>query len=211
MLVISSSMITIIDYGLGNLFSVKNALDSLKIDAHISNDASDIKSADLLILPGVGAFRDGIKYLKQSNYFKVLNEAVISKKKKIIGLCLGMQLMAGKSYEGGEYEGLGWIKGKVKRLTPKNKNLKLPHIGWNDVKIKKHDDLLNGFDRTPVFYFVHSYHLIPENKDIITGVCDYGEEFVATLHQGNIYGAQFHPEKSQSDGLKILKNFSLLV
>lgn len=204
-------MITIIDYGLGNLFSVKNALDFLSISSRISAGPQDVQTADGLILPGVGAFEDGMKNLHARKLTRLIYEQVIVKKKPILGLCLGMQLFAAKSYEGGEFEGLGLIDGVVKKLKPNDQKLKIPHIGWNDVRIMKKDSLMESFKKTPVFYFVHSYHVVPGDSSITTSVCDYGGEFVATIHATNIYGAQFHPEKSQKDGLTILKKFEQIV
>ena len=204
-------MITIIDYGLGNLFSVKNALDFLHIPSRISSKPSDIEKGDGLILPGVGAFEDGMKNLHTRGLVSLIQRSVLKKKKPLLGLCLGMQLLAQKSFEGGEFEGLGLIEGEVRKLVSPDKKIKIPHIGWNDVRIVKSDPLLKNLSDHPAFYFVHSFHVVFKNSDLVTSVCDYGGDFVATMHDGTIYGAQFHPEKSQHDGLALLKNFEAII
>jgi glutamine amidotransferase len=198
--------IVIIDYNMGNLTSVANAIRFIGENPIISNKLVDIKGADYIILPGVGAFNDGIKNLKDLNLIDTLNEEVIKNKKPILGICLGMQLLAEEGYENGLNKGLGYIKGKVKKFDLKDKNLRIPHVGWNDVYFKKNCPLFSKLNKSEDFYFVHSYHLIPE-EDVITGVCEYGKEFVAVIQKNNIFGVQFHPEKSQRPGLQILKNF----
>jgi len=200
------SKIVIIDYGISNLTSVANAFSYLGEKTIISNKAQDIKDAEKIILPGVGAFGDGMKNLKELGLIEVLNEEVIKNGKPLLGLCLGMQLLADEGEEGGLIKGLGYIQGKVKKLEPKDKNLRVPHIGWNDVFLKKDCPLLSGLKEYEDFYFVHSYHLVPE-EDVTVGTCEYGEKFVAVVQKNNIFATQFHPEKSQRPGLKILKNF----
>jgi imidazole glycerol-phosphate synthase subunit HisH len=201
-------MIVIIDYGMGNVHSVKNALDFLGYDALISNKEEDIRKADKLILPGVGAFRDGMKNLERFNLIKLLDEVVLEKKKPIIGICLGMQLLCKTSEEGGIHEGLCWIDADVRLMEVKSKNLKLPHVGWNNIAKLKDDALLKGVSSGSDFYFVHSYQVVPKDGDVVTSTCDYGTKFAATIRKDNIFGAQFHPEKSQALGLKILENFA---
>ncbi len=199
-------MVVIIDYGMGNLFSVSNALKFLNADVKISSDPEDLKNADQIILPGVGSFPDGMKNLRALGLIEPLKEEVLIKKKPFLGICLGMQLLASAGEENEGELGLGWISGKVRKFILDENKFRIPHIGWNDVSIKKNDKLWDGIIN-PVFYFVHSYHFVPENKNIISAICDYGEEFVAAIKKDNIFGTQFHPEKSQKNGLKLLENF----
>ncbi|MBO5743795.1 MAG: imidazole glycerol phosphate synthase subunit HisH [Clostridia bacterium] len=201
-------MIAIVNYGVGNLYSLKSSFDSLGIKTLVTGDAKEIKKADKIILPGVGAFRDAAASLK--NYG--LNELIIEEAKKgkaIMGICLGMQMLFEKSYEYGEYEGLGLIKGSVrpiKDVIPSD--LKIPHIGWNALKF-------HG-EKSPIFkyikegdcvYFVHSYYGA-DCKDFVIASAEYGAELTAAVSKDNVYGCQFHPEKSGEVGLKILKAFS---
>ena len=201
-------MITVIDYEMGNIHSVSNALKAVGCEVKISRRAGDIKAADKLVLPGVGAFSVGMKNLADFGLIQILNEEVLDRKKPILGICLGMQLFANKSYEGGEYKGLGWVEGEVKRINPDNTPLlKVPHVGWNDIEFKKDCVLFSGIDEHPNFYFVHSYYL--DCKDnFITSKFDYGGKFTASIRKRNIFGTQFHPEKSQNNGLKVLRNFA---
>ena len=187
-----SKNIVIIDYNMGNLASVANAIEYLGYKAIISNKIEDIKSAGYIILPGVGAFGDGMKNLTDLNLVNVLREQVLERKKPFIGLCLGMQLIAEEGYEGGLTKGLGFIKGKVKKFEFKDENLRVPHVGWNEVDFKKNCPLFNKLDKSEVFYFVHSYCLFPE-EDIVVGTFNYGGEFVAVIQKDNIFGTQFHP------------------
>ncbi|MBN2517355.1 MAG: imidazole glycerol phosphate synthase subunit HisH [Candidatus Altiarchaeota archaeon] len=198
--------IAIIDYGMGNIFSVQNALVYLGYDSVISNKVGDIENADRLILPGVGAFSVGMQRLEKFGLVELLEDQVVKGKKPILGICLGAQLFARKSYEGGEFPGLGWIDAEVVRIEPKDKKLKIPHIGWNDVQIVNPSVLFEGISE-PNFYFVHSYHVRCKDRRLVTSEFEYGGNFTASVESGDIYGAQFHPEKSQSSGLKLLKNF----
>lgn len=202
-------LVCIIDYGIGNLTSVKNALALLGITAIISNNIENIQRASHLILPGVGAFGEGMHNLRERNLLSVLNDEVMQKKKKILGICLGMQLFASKGFEYGEHDGLGFISGDVMKLDVPAE-LRLPHIGWNNVSVSKTHQLTKNFDHEPIFYFVHSYHLVPKDPSVVAGTASYGKEFAVIIEKENIYGAQFHPEKSHSDGLQILKNFVTL-
>jgi glutamine amidotransferase len=202
-------MLAIIDYDMGNVRSIHNAFTLLDEEIKITDDPVTIESAEAIIVPGVGAFADGMINLKKKNLVSVLEKQVIERKKPYLGICLGMEFLAKKSFEGGEHEGLGWIKGNVIRLEPNNPSLRVPHIGWNDTSILEKKGLLKDI-QSPTFYFLHSYYLkIDESeKDIITSVCDYGgNKIIATLQKENIYAVQFHPEKSQTTGLKLLKNF----
>ena len=201
-------MIAIIDYGVGNLKSISNALTSLNISHEITNDPKKIENADKLILPGVGAFKSGIEHLQRSGVIGVLNQEVLVKKKPILGICLGMQLMCKKSYEGGVFDGLGWIDAEVVKFDfPKN-NLRIPHVGWNDVKCDSTCPILNGGEEKQTFYFVHSYYPSMFDSSVVKGVCNYGHDFCAVLQKDNIFATQFHPEKSQYEGLEILRKFS---
>lgn len=199
--------VCIIDYGVGNLASVQNALASLNVDSIISAQTEDIKTADALVLPGVGSFAAGMQGLQQADLIKVLTEEVLVKKKKILGICLGMQLFATKGYEHGEFPGLGFIEGEVVKIDDSKESIRLPHIGWNDVEIVHNHPFGQGFKKVPIFYFVHSYHFLPVDDAVVAGYCNYGSPVVAMIQKGNIFGAQFHPEKSHHDGLQILRNF----
>src|SRR3989344_8315875 len=199
-------MVVIIDYGMGNLFSVKNALEAIGVEAKISNEPDDLRRAVQIILPGVGAFPDGMKNLKNLDIIPILEEEVLEKKKPFLGICLGAQLLAFQGEEHQLTDGLGWIKGRVRRFQVDESKFRIPHIGWNDVFPKK-DNILFKNVHPPIFYFVHSYHLVPEDQSVIVATSEYGETFAAALPKENIFGVQFHPEKSQKNGLRILENF----
>lgn len=194
-------MTAIIDYGAGNLFSVKNALDFLGIENKITNKAEDLRAADRLILPGVGAFPDAMRMLNESGLVGVIKQE--AQKKPLLGICLGMQMLFEKSFEFAETEGLGLIKGSVKLMTPKN--LAVPHMGWNELELNNPCKLLeNGGEYV---YFVHSYAADCPNENV-SAYCDYGMKVPALVYSGNVYGAQFHPEKSGEAGLAMLKKFA---
>ena len=200
--------IALIDYGSGNLQSAYKALELVsnsKNKIFITSNSKDLLKADKIILPGVGAFADCIKGLKSiSGMIDVLNEVVLQKKKPFLGICIGMQLLATKGKEKGDHDGLGWIKGKVIKIK-KIKKIKIPHMGWNTVKvISKHPILKRKKFES---YFVHSYNFICKNKKNIIATCDYQQKITAIVGKENIIGTQFHPEKSQKIGLEILKNF----
>lgn len=194
-------MTAIIDYGAGNLFSVKNALDFLGIENKITNKAKDLRSADRLILPGVGAFPDAMKMLNESGLVGAIKEE--AQKKPLLGICLGMQMLFEKGYEFAETEGLGLIKGSVKLMTPKN--LAVPHMGWNELELNNPCKLLERGGE--YVYFVHSYAADCPNENV-SAYCDYGMKVPALVYSGNVYGAQFHPEKSGAAGLAMLKRFA---
>jgi glutamine amidotransferase len=200
-------MIVIVDYGLGNLRSVAGSLKKLGLEFLLSSNPEDIRRAKKLILPGVGAFPDGMKNLKRLGLIDPLYEVVIKEKKPILGICLGAQLMAKESFEFGHHQGLGWIDASVVKMEVGHNDLRLPHVGWNDLFQIKIDPLLEGICANALFYYVHSFHLQCHNRDIVIGECEYGIRFAACLHQDNIYATQFHPEKSQLHGLTLLKNF----
>lgn len=199
-------MIVIIDYGMGNVGSVKNAIEALGGSAAISGKKDDLENSSHIILPGVGAFGDGMKNLREAGLVDILSKEVLEKKKPFLGLCLGMQLLADKGEEGGEKQGLGWIKGRVRRFSVDESKFKVPHIGWNDVFALENAKLFAGIKRS-IFYFVHSFHLVLEEENIATAYAEHGERFVAAVEKDNIFGLQFHPEKSQKEGLKVLENF----
>ena len=199
-------MITIIDYGLGNLRSIQKAFEILQIPVKISSNADEILKAEKLILPGVGHFEKGINNLQNSGLFSTLNEAVSVKEISILGICLGMQLMTEYSEEG-NVEGFGWIKGKTKKFSFKSNELKIPHMGWNNLTFRKNDPFYDGIDRDDFFYFVHSYYVSCDDEFDILSETNYGNNFVSSFRKNNIYGCQFHPEKSYRSGLTIIKNF----
>jgi glutamine amidotransferase len=202
-------MITIINYGLGNLSAFVNVYKRLNIDVQLASTVSDLKKASKLILPGVGTFDQAMNKLNLSGLRNDLDELVIKKKIPIIGICVGMQIMGLKSDEG-VLPGLGWIKGKVNRLFFNNKNLPLPHMGWNDIKIKKKSPLIDNLDNYKKFYFLHSYYFQCQNLDDVIANINYGFDFPCIINHENIFGIQCHPEKSHYNGMNLLKNFAEL-
>lgn len=203
----SELSVCIIDYGLGNIASIKNAFNLLEVNVTVTDKPEVIKKSSHLVLPGVGSFGEGMNNLKKKLLVPVLRDEILKNKKKVLGICLGMQLLATEGFEHGEHKGLNLIPGKVIKIDTSASRLKLPQIGWNDVQLTGKHKITKGFTKTPIFYFVHSFHFVPKDKVTIAGVCDYGESVVAILEKDNITGVQFHPEKSHIDGLKILKNF----
>lgn len=202
-------MITIIDYGLGNTGSILNMLKKINTKAIISSRIEDIKAADKLILPGVGAFDNGISSLNERGFIKLLHERIIENKVPILGICLGMQLLT-KSSEEGNFKGLGFINAKTIKFKFNNNNLKIPNMGWNFINQEKESKLLLGLDRNSRFYFVHSYYVACEEKEDILATTVYGFPFVSAFEVKNIFGVQFHPEKSHKFGMQLLKNFTEL-
>lgn len=199
-------MIGIIDYGVGNLQSVKNSLDSLNISSKIIKKPIQLNACDKIILPGVGAFGAAMDKLNNLGFAKKVREFE-DKKKPILGICLGMQLLFEKSEEYGTHLGLGLLKGDVLPFSEKVKDLPLPQVGWNDIKRERTSQLLQDMEDRPSFYFVHSFYCQPADPGIVVASADYGIKFAAIVHQNNIFGCQFHPEKSQVAGLQLLKNF----
>lgn len=194
---------------MGNIRSISNALNLLGEEVVITDKPNALSEAEAIILPGVGAFSDGIRNLKKKGLIQVLEKEVIEKKKPYLGICLGLEFLAEKSLEGGTYEGLGWIKGIVTKIQTNDPQFKVPHIGWNDTKILKNNGLFKDIE-DPTFYYVHSFYLKVDDseKDIISSICNYGgTQITATIQKNNIYATQFHPEKSQLTGIKLLKNF----
>lgn len=195
-------MIAIIDYGMGNLRSVQKAFEFVGYDAVITDDIEKIRKADKIVLPGVGAFGDAIKTIREKHIDEEIYKAV-DLKKPFLGICLGMQMVFDKSYEYGEHEGLGIIKGEIKLLPD---NVKIPHIGWNSLDIKMRSPLFEGLGDEPYVYFVHSYFL-ETDAPVVSATTFYGREIQVAAQKDNVFALQFHPEKSGNTGLKILKNF----
>lgn len=195
-------MIAVIDYGMGNLRSVQKAIEHLGYNCIVSSSRSDINSASHIILPGVGAFRDAMKNLRERNLIDVIIENCVQKKKPLLGICLGMQVLFEESEEFGIHRGLGILKGRVVRFRS---NLKVPHMGWNSVRLIRENPLIKNDEQ--FFYFVHSYYVVPSDESIIRGTTDYGINFVSYINEDNIFATQFHPEKSEKQGLQLLKNF----
>jgi len=199
-------LIAVIDYGLGNLRSVSKAVETLGVEVEVTDSSEKIEKADGIILPGVGAFHVGMQNLERLNLLPVLHET-ISKGTPFLGICLGFQILFSQSEEHGIYSGMNIINGKVKRFTHE---LKIPHMGWNQVEFKIQDSKLKIFNEVSdnsYFYFVHSYYAEPEDQNVIIATTEYGREFASVVNKGNVWGVQFHPEKSSDIGLKVLRNF----
>ena len=199
--------VIIVDYGMGNLRSVQKKFNKIGVEAIITSDLIKIENAWKLVLPGVGHFANGVKNLKKFGIWDVLNEIVIFRKTPILGICLGMQLMAQYSEEG-DVEGLGWFDANVVRFNVKNKlKFKVPHMGWNNAEHIKQSPLLKGIPKDAMFYFVHSYHIKCNNKEDILTSSEYEYKFTSAIQKDNIYGTQFHPEKSHDWGEQVFRNF----
>ena len=201
-------LIAIVDYGMGNKHSVLNALRYLGVEAEVTADPEKIRLADRVILPGVGAFGAAMENLNRGGLREAMNEAVLTRGRPFLGICLGMQLVAGRGTEKGLFEGLGWVPGEVRLLAPSSPDIKLPHVGWNDIAIEGNPPLFQGLKKERAFYFVHSYAFCSENPAHVAAYCDYGGSFVAAVSRDNIFATQFHPEKSQKNGLTVLENFA---
>ncbi len=200
-------MIAIIDYGIGNLGSIQNMIKRMGGKSVITAKPEEIQSAAKLLLPGVGAFDNGMNHLKETGLIDLLNKRVLDEKVPVIGICLGMQLLMESSEEGKE-PGLGWVKGKVKKFKfDAGSNLKIPHMGWNLVEPQKQTPLSANLYEESRFYFVHSYYVDCANREDVMFTTKYGIEFTSGLQHGNIYGAQFHPEKSHKFGMRLFENF----
>ncbi len=199
-------MVAIIDYNAGNLRSVEKALAAVGQESIITRDFHEILSADHVILPGVGAFGKAMEQIKQYELNKVIRE-VVDKKKPFLGICLGLQLMFEGSDESSGVEGLHILDGQVLRIPDKG-GLKIPHIGWNSLNLQNNGRLFGGMSQNPYVYFVHSYYLKAENENVVKATCDYSVNIHASVEQDNIFACQFHPEKSSTVGLQILKNFT---
>lgn len=200
-------MIAIVDYGMGNIKSVLNALQYIGEDPVVTTDLKQIDDASHLILPGVGAFGDAMKNLFQRGLVEILNRQVFEKGKPLLGICLGLQLMAKNSQEHGHYDGLGWLDAEVVKFKSV-KHLKIPHMGWNDICLQNSHPLFLGIKKDELsFYFVHSYHIVCNKPENIVATCEYGVEFAAVICRDNIVATQFHPEKSQDNGIQLLENY----
>lgn len=203
-------MIVIVDYGLGNLRSVQKAFERIGVHAQISGDVSVIQKSERLVLPGVGHFAKGMENLKRSGLIEVLNKSVLQDKTPILGICLGMQLMTSHSEEG-DCEGLNWIDAQtIKFEKDPTKKFKVPHIGWNSIELKNQSNIIRGLESDAQFYFVHSYYVICNDESDVLSRTEYGRNFHSGFQKDNIIGVQFHPEKSYTNGLQMLKNFSVL-
>ncbi len=201
-------MIAVVDYHLGNLRSICAALEKQEINYVCTSDPALISKSSALILPGVGSFPDGMRNLRELNLIDLLNELVIDKQIPILGICLGFQLMAMEGNEFGKNKGLGWLKSKVLRFEGLAPELRIPHVGWNDCICNKDSQIFAGIPKESLFYFTHSFYMKCENLDDILAYSDHGERFVAAIQKNNIFGVQFHPEKSQLHGLTLLNNFA---
>ena len=199
------TMIAIIDYGAGNLHSVKNALDYLGVKSIITSNSDDILSASHVILPGVGSFGDAMRCLKDSNLIDTVKKAADGSR-PFLGICLGLHLLFEESEESPDAEGLGIYKGKVKKIP--DTGLKIPHMGWNNIELSKQSRILP--DNSPYMYFVHSYYIEPQDKSLISSYTEYGKKLAVSIEDNNVFAVQFHPEKSGAVGLGILKKFSEL-
>jgi glutamine amidotransferase len=202
--------IVVIDYDMGNLKSITNAFKALDVAVTVSADPDVVARARAIVLPGVGAFADGMRNLRRLGLLPILRRRVIEEGVPYLGICLGMQFLADVSEEHGETEGLGWIGGRVLRIRPRYGTFKVPHMGWNELELRRSDArLFRGVPQGAAFYFLHSYHFVPrpDAADCVTAVSDHGGEVVAAVERDNVFGVQFHPEKSQGAGLILLRNF----
>ena len=203
--------VTIVDYKSGNISSVINSFKEVakdKVNIEVSSDLSKIKSSDKVVLPGQGSFKSCVDALSNINgLVDTLNDFAITNKKPLLGICVGLQMFADIGYEETETKGLGWISGKVSKIDNKNGEYKLPHIGWNQINIVKDSKIFKGIEINSHMYFVHSYEFIPEDKAVISAPTDYSSNIVCSVEKENIFGTQFHPEKSDKLGLKIIDNF----
>ena len=203
--------VTIVDYNSGNISSVINSFKEVakdKVNIEVTSDLNKIKSSDKVVLPGQGSFKSCVDALKKINGITdALNEFVITNKKPLLGICVGLQMFADIGYEETETKGLGWISGKVSKINNQNGKYKLPHIGWNQISIIKDSKIFQNIENNSHMYFVHSYEFIPNDKNVISATTEYSSNIVCSVEKENIFGTQFHPEKSDKTGLKIIDNF----
>ena len=206
--------VTIVDYNSGNISSVINSFKEVakdKVNIEVTSDLNKIKSSDKVVLPGQGSFKSCVDALNNiSGLVDTLNEFAINNKKPLLGICVGLQMFADIVYEETETKGLGWISGKVSKIDNKKGKFKLPHIGWNEINISRNSKIFKGIENKSHMYFVHSYEFIPEDKSVISATTDYSSKIVCSIERDNIFGTQFHPEKSDKTGLKIIDNFMKL-
>jgi imidazole glycerol-phosphate synthase subunit HisH len=196
----------IVDYGLGNLRSVAGAVERLEWTPLVSGDADELARCDKLILPGVGAFGDGMRNLHERGLVEPLTVLALEERRPVLGLCLGAQLLVSESEEFGRHEGLGWIEGSVRRIEPGD-GLRIPHVGWNELRQVGESILFDDVADGALFYYVHSFAIQARDRSVVKGETEYGVMLTAVIERDNVYGTQFHPEKSQLDGLKLLGNF----
>ena len=203
--------VTIVDYNSGNISSVINSFKEVakeKVNIEVTSDLEKIKSSDKVVLPGQGSFKSCIEALNSiKGLVDTLNEFTINSKKPLLGICVGLQMFADIGYEETETNGLGWISGKVSKINNQNNKYKLPHIGWNEINILKDSKVFKDIENNSHMYFVHSYEFIPNDKSVIAATTDYSSNIVCAVEKENIFGTQFHPEKSDKTGLKIIDNF----
>ena len=203
--------VAIVDYNSGNISSVINSFKEAaqdKVNIQITSDLNKIKLSDKVVLPGQGSFKSCIEALNDiEGLVETLNEFAVTNKKPLLGICVGLQMFADLGYEEIETKGLGWISGKVSKIDNQNGAYKLPHIGWNQINIVKDSRIFRDIENNSHMYFVHSYEFIPDNKDVISATTDYSSKIVCSVEKENIFGTQFHPEKSDKIGLKIIENF----
>ncbi len=203
--------VTIVDYNSGNISSVINSFKEVakdKVNIEVTSELNKIKSSDKVVLPGQGSFKSCADALNNiSGLVDALSEFAINNKKPLLGICVGLQMFADIGYEETETKGLGWISGKVSKIDNQNEKYKLPHIGWNQINIVKDSKIYNDIQNNSHMYFVHSYEFIPEDKNVISATTDYSSKIVCSVEKDNIFGTQFHPEKSDKTGLKIIDNF----
>ena len=206
--------VTIVDYNSGNISSVINSFKEVakdKVNIKVTSDLNKIKSSDKVVLPGQGSFKSCLDALNNINgLVDTLNEFAINNKKPLLGICVGLQMFADIGYEEIETKGLGWISGKVSKIDNKNGKYKLPHIGWNQINIVKNSKIYKDIENNSHMYFVHSYEFIPKDKNVISATTDYSSSIVCSVEKENIFGTQFHPEKSDKMGLRIVENFITL-
>jgi glutamine amidotransferase len=201
-------VIKIVDYGMGNLRSVQKAFEKIGADAHVVSSPADLEGAEKLVLPGVGAFRDAIAELKRTGLDRPVREHIAADK-PFLGICLGLQLLFDVSYEDGQWEGLGVLRGKVVRFADQA-DLKIPHMGWNSLDFAQPARIFEGVPEGSSVYFVHSYYVVPEDESVIAARTEHGTRFVSAVARHNLFATQFHPEKSQNVGLRLLTNFAAL-
>ena len=201
------NIVAIVDYGMCNLDSVARAVEECGATALVTEDPKELEKANRIILPGVGAFPDAMRNIRERGLDETMVEQAVEKEIPFLGICLGMQLLAGKGFEIDETAGLGMIPGEVRRLAPSGEDTRIPHVGWNEVYPASDSPLFKGITPGKDFYFVHSYHLCPRDESDVLACTPYAGNFVSAVHRGSIWGVQFHPEKSQRGGFQLLRNF----
>lgn len=200
-------MIAVVDYGSGNVHSISSALYMIGADVVVTDKPEELRDASHIVLPGVGAFGMCMDKLNASGLRETLTEEVLENGKPFYGICVGMQVLAREGHEFGVHQGLGWLDGIVKHFEVDEHEYKIPHVGWNNVDSKADVPLFENLKSDATFYFTHSYHFVPEDENLTVATCNYGSNFTAAVQKGNIFASQFHPEKSQDNGLQLLENF----